>query len=567
MMTTTSPDPSRFDADVAIVGAGPVGLTLAIDLASRGRSVVVLETRRRGEPPNVKCNHVAARTMEQFRRLGLVDDVRNSGLPADYPNDVVFRTAVTAAELSRIRIPARATRYSDTSGPDGWWPTPEPPHRINQIYLEPILFAHAEGKVGVTIRNRCEATAIAQDDDGATIDARDLDSGADARVRARFLVGCDGGRSMVRKSIGATLAGTPVIQRVQSTYIRAPELLGRVPGERAWSCYAANPRRSGVCFAIDGKETWLVHNHLMANEEDFEAVDRDASIRNILGVGADFAYEILSKEDWIGRRLVADRFRDRRVFIAGDAAHLWVPYAGYGMNAGIADALNLSWHLSAHLAGWADARVLDAYEIERLPITDQVSRFAMDHAQQMIKARGAVPPRIEEPGPEGDAIRAEQGRKSYELNVQQFCCAGLNFGYFYERSPLVAYDDESPPEYTMGAFTASTVPGCRAPHFRLADGRSLYDAFGADYTLLRFDRGVSVSSLAWAAHRRGMPLTVLDLPRDSAPAEYRHALVLCRADQHVAWRGDAAPENADALVDRLCGRSAPLDDPSDRNVP
>jgi len=398
-----------------------------------------------------------------------------------------------------------------------------------------------------------------------TITARDLDGGADIAVHARFLVGCDGGRSMTRKSIGATLAGTPVIQRVQSTYIRAPALLGLVPGERAWSCYASNPRRSGVCFAIDGKETWLVHNHLMAHEEDFEAVDRDASIRNILGVAADFAYEILSKEDWIGRRLVADRFRDRRVFIAGDAAHLWVPYAGYGMNAGIADALNLSWHLSAHLAGWADARVLDAYEIERLPITEQVSRFAMDHAQQMIKARGAVPPRIEEPGLEGDAIRAEQGRKSYSLNVQQFCCAGLNFGYFYDRSPLVAYDDEAAPAYTMGGFTPSTVPGCRAPHFWLADGRSLYDAFGSDYTLLRFDRSVNVAPLAWAAHQRGMPLTVLDLARESVPAEYRHALVLCRADQHVAWRGDTVPESVSALVDLLCGRAA-TEAPPERNV-
>ena len=557
----------KLDADVAIVGAGPVGLTLAIDLALRGRSVVVLETRRRGEPPNVKCNHVASRTMEQFRRLGLVDDVRNTGLPPDYPNDVVFRTSMTGTELSRIRIPARATRYSDTSGPDGWWPTPEPPHRINQIYLEPILFAHAEKKPGVTIVNRCEATSIAQDESGTTIAARDLDGGADVTVTARFLVGCDGGRSMVRKSIGATLAGTPVIQRVQSTYIRAPRLLGLVPNERAWCCYAANPRRSGVCFAIDGLETWLVHNHLMPNEDDFEAVDRDASIRNILGVGADFEYEILSKEDWIGRRLVADRFRDRRIFIAGDAAHLWVPYAGYGMNAGIADALNLSWHLSAQLAGWADARVLDAYEIERLPITEQVSRFAMDHAAQMIKARGAVPARIEEPGPEGDAIRADQGHKSYELNVQQFCCAGLNFGYFYDRSPLIAYDDEAAPAYTMGSFTASTVPGCRAPHFRLADGRSLYDALGSDYTLLRFDRRIDVGPLAWAAHRHGLPLAVLDTTRDEAPPEYRHALVLVRADQHVAWRGDAIPEDAAALVDRLCGRAAPADRLSARNDP
>jgi 2-polyprenyl-6-methoxyphenol hydroxylase-like FAD-dependent oxidoreductase len=175
-------------------------------------------------------------------------------------------------------------------------------------------------------------------------------------VRARFLIGCDGGRSTVRKAIGATFVGTPVIQKVQSTYLRAPDLLARIPGERAWCCYAFNPRRSGVCFAIDGRETFLVHNHFQPSETDFDAVDRDASIRHILGVGADFRYDVISKEDWIGRRLVADRFRDRRVFICGDAAHLWVPYAGYGMNAGIADAMNLSWHLASHLAAGPTAR-------------------------------------------------------------------------------------------------------------------------------------------------------------------------------------------------------------------
>ena len=544
---------STVDADVAIIGAGPVGLTLAIDLAARGRSVVMLETRARGEPPNVKCNHVAARTMEQFRRLGLAADVRGAGLPPDYPNDVAFRTSVTGLELSRIHIPSRATRYSDKSGPDGWWPTAEPPHRINQIYLEPILFAHAEAKTNVEIRNRCEATGFVQDDRGVTVAARDVDSGAETAVRARYLIGCDGGRSLVRKAIGAVFAGTPVIQRVQSTYVRAPKLLGLVRGERAWSCYASNPRRSGVCFAIDGKETWLVHNHLMANEDDFEAVDRDACIRAILGVDADFTYDVISKEDWIGRRLVADRFRDRRVFIAGDAAHLWVPYAGYGMNAGIADALDLSWHLAAHLAGWADEKILDAYEIERLPITEQVSRFAMDHAQQMIKARGAVPPRIEEAGAAGDAIRAEEGRKAYELNVQQFCCAGLNFGYYYDRSPLIAYDGEAAPAYTMGSFTPSTAPGCRAPHFSLADGRSLYDAFGSDYTLLRFDPGADATPMHAATRARGVPMTLLDVQRGDAPAEYRHAFVLCRADQHVAWRGDAVPADPHELIERLRG--------------
>ncbi|WP_077001361.1 FAD-dependent oxidoreductase [Variovorax sp. KK3] len=540
-------------ADVLIVGAGPVGLTLAMDLASRGVKVLVAETRRYAEPPNVKCNHVSARSMEVFRRLGVAQKLRDAGLPADHPNDVVFRTSVTGIELTRIPIPCRRDRYTETEGPDAWWPTPEPPHRINQLFLEPILLEHAASQPNITILNRTQVTDFEQDTDGVSANAIDLDGGPARHIRCRYLVGCDGGASGVRKRMGAKLEGTAVIQRVQSTYIRAPQLRALIPGKPAWSYYSVNPRRCGTMFAIDGHETWLVHNHLNAEEPEFDSVDRDRSIREILGVGDDFRYDVISKEDWVGRRLVADRFRDRRVFLAGDAAHLWVPYAGYGMNAGIADAVNLGWLLSACVQGWADERLLDAYEAERQPITEQVSHFAMDHAQKMIRARRAVPPDIEAAGPAGDALRAEVGREAYELNVQQFCCAGLNFGYYYTGSPIIVADDEAPPAYSMGGFTPSTVPGCRAPHLWLADGRSLYDAFGPGYTLLRFDRSVDIRALEEAARESGMPLVVLDVETDGLPSAYRHRLVLCRADQHVAWRGDGLPANAGALVGTLRG--------------
>ncbi|MEY2801526.1 MAG: hypothetical protein RL513_1111 [Pseudomonadota bacterium] len=545
----------NLETDVLIVGAGPVGLTMAMDLVARGVKVVIAEIRRYAEPPSVKCNHVAARTMERFRTLGVAQKLRNAGLPADYPNDVVFRTSLCGIELTRIPIPGRAERYTSRQGPDTWWPTPEPPHRINQIYLEPILLEHTASLPGVTLLNRTQVTAFTQSGEHLDAVALDLDTQKECRIRARYLVGCDGGSSNVRKAIGAKLEGTAVIQRVQSTCIRAPKLRAMLPGKPAWCYYSVNPRRNGTVFAIDGQETWLVHNHLNPDEPEFDTIDRDWAIRQILGVGPDFEYEILSKEDWVGRRLVADRFRDRNVFIAGDAAHLWVPYAGYGMNAGIADALNLSWLLGARIQGWADEAILDAYEAERQPITQQVSNFAMDHAAKMIKARRAVPPNIEAPDEAGTQARREIGQEAYDLNVQQFCCAGLNFGYYYEGSPIIAPDGETPPAYSMGSFTESTVPGCRAPHFWLDDGRSVYDAFGRGYTLLRFDGAVDVDRLVAAARQRRMPLEVVDAHAAQVPEAYRHKLVLCRDDQHVVWRADAVPPDAQALVEFLRGAS------------
>ena len=545
--------PEMIESDVLIVGAGPVGLTLAIDLAWRGVDVTVVETRARAEPPEPKCNHVAARTMEIFRRLGLSEKVRNAGLPADYPHDISYRTTFTGQELARIPIPCRRDRFTRTDGPDCNWPMPEPPHRINQIFLEPILFEHAAVQPHIHIINQTSVEDVVVRDTSADVTLRDLETGAVRRLSCRYLIGCDGARSVVRKAIGAELTGDAVVQRVQSTFIRAPDLIDRQQHACAWGTGAINPRRSGMVYAIDGRERWLVHNYLKPAETDFDSVDRDACIRTILGVGADFNYDIISREDWYGRRLIASKFRDRSTFVAGDAAHIWVPYAGYGMNAGIADAMNLSWLLAAHLNGWAPASILDAYEAERWPITSQVSRFAMSHAEAEIRRRGAVPDDIEDAGSQGELARREVGRLAYEINVQQYACAGLNFGTYYDRSPVIAYDGAEHPAYTMNSYTPSSVPGCRTPHLWCEDGSSLYDAMGPEFTLLRFDPAVDVAALEAAARKRGVPLKVLDVERPKTAIFYDGGLVLSRPDQHVAWRGDRLPADSLALIDRVRG--------------
>jgi hypothetical protein len=401
--------------------------------------------------------------------------------------------------------------------------------------------------------------AFSQDEFGVTAQIQNLewpDTPA-LTLNAAYMVGCDGGRSMVRKGIGAKLVGDEVVQRVQSTCIRAPHLKALMKAPPAWAMFTVNPKRSGNIYAIDGKEVWLIHNYLRDHEADFEAVDRDWAIRTILGVGDDFEYEVMSKEDWFGRRLVSDKLQQGRVFVAGDAAHLWVPYAGYGMNAGLADAANLAWHLAAQLEAWASPTALSAYEKERHPITEQVSRFAMDHAHAMSKRRREIPDHLEEDSPLGAQARVTFGQDLYDLNVQQYCCAGLNFGYFYDQSPVMVYDDEAAPDYSMGSFTASTVPGCRAPHFWLEEGHSFYDALGPAYTLLCFKSELSAEAKAFevAAAKANMPLKILDVSgHQEVPLEYRHHFAIVRADAHTVWRGDqVTAENAKHIVAKLCG--------------
>ena len=210
------------------------------------------------------------------------------GFRRTIPNDVVSATTVTGIELSRVVIPLACERYTATNGADTWWPTPEPSHRINQTYFEPVLFAHAASQPRIRILNRTEIEGFVQDEHGVTAVACNLDSGEPLSIACTYLVGCDGGKSAVRKAIGAKFAGTSEIQRVQSTYIRAPALIDLLPGKRAWMYLSLNPRRCGMTIAVDGQERWLIHNFLYHGESEFDSIDRDWAIRAILGVGPDF---------------------------------------------------------------------------------------------------------------------------------------------------------------------------------------------------------------------------------------------------------------------------------------
>jgi hypothetical protein len=185
----------------------------------------------------------------------------------------------------------------------------------------------------------------------------------------------------------------------------------------------------------------------------------------------------------------------------------------------------------------------------------------MSHAESEIRRRGAVPADIEDDGAEGERARRETGRLTYEINVQQYACAGLNFGTYYDRSPIIAYDGAEHPAYTMSSYTPSTVPGCRTPHLWCEDGTSLYDAMGPEFTLLRFDSAVDVAALELAARDRDVPLKVLDVERPAAVA-FDSPLVLSRPDQHVAWRGDRSPADPLALIDRVRGAANQTPRPS-----
>ncbi|WP_169251799.1 FAD-dependent monooxygenase [Brevibacterium sp. 'Marine'] len=541
-----------MDASILVVGAGPVGTCLAIDAGLRGVDVTVVESRSAEDPPDAKCNTIASRTMEIFRRFGIADQVREAGLPDAYPTDTLYATSVSGPELTRIVMPSRSER-SHPGFYDSEWPTPEPMVRESQMWLEPILRQCLLSLPNVRFLPETEFVSSTQDADGVTAVCRPVKTDDEFELRVGHLIGCDGGSSRVRKQMGVRFQGDGEISRTRSTLIRSAgvrELFGsRRP---AWMTWIANSRVKANVVAIDGQDLWLVHRALDPGETDFETVDLEQSIRDALGVGPNFDFEIIRNEDWVGRRLVADRFRDGRLFVAGDAAHLWVPFAGYGMNAGIADATNLSWLLSAVHSGWADAGILDAYEAERQPLTDQVSRLAMAKMEENadLVAKQRVPRILTSRGLIGRIVRRRLGRKLLAANIAQMSPEGLNFGYYYEDSPIIPDHGQTPPTYDMGSHVPSTVPGCRLPHFSV-DGISILDRLGPDYTLIRFNQSIDVAPLVQGP----VPFVLVDAVRPTDPV-FEHDLLIVRSDTHVAWRGNDLPGRIDELSQQLRGAPA-----------
>lgn len=518
---------------VLIAGAGPVGLTLAIEFGMRGIRCILAE-RRDGVVTLPKMSGVTSRGMEICRRWGIAGEVRRAGIPADHPGDLVYFTDMMGPELARWHVPA-------ASDPRRGSFTPEPPCKCAQIYFDPILAGFVRTLPSVDVRYNTALETFEQDEGGVTATLVSSIDGRRERVRASHLVGCDGPGSLVRERLGIGLEGLGLVAKSVSIFFRS----------------AALPRvhRHGwahVYRSIDGNGCWAEMIpidaaglfKLILFDVGAQSEAPEDCLRRF--VGCDFPFEIIAATAWDRRDFLACSYGEGRVHIAGDAAHECSPTGGLGMHTGLEEALNLAWKIAGAVEGWGGARLLPSYEAERWPI----ARRNVGLATKSFMSIQAIP------GFDANGARvAADWQAELKAKLAQFVVTEFQkLQYCYEGSPICVADGTAPVAEDELSFTPSARPGTRAPHFWIAEGRSVLDALGFGFTLLRLGpEAPGGTALVAAARARGMPMQVIAAPDAATATLYAARLALVRPDGHVAWRGNDEPADAVVVIDRVRG--------------
>ena len=517
--------PMAIDAEVLIVGAGPVGLAAAIELGMRGVRVVLVERNvRSGTAPRAKTTNVRTRT--HLRRWGIAHHLAAaSPFGVDYPNNMIYVTRLAGHELARFAdalnaAPARSPLY------------PEHAQWIPQYTLERVLLDKVRTLPTVSLRYDTTFVTAEQTDEAVTATVASGD-GAVTSLTVRYLIGADGARSTVRELIGARMEGTHALSRSYNIIFRAPGMVaahGFGPAAIYWQIGKDGFSAIGP---MDRNDTWFFMPAI-GPDRTLTNAEAAAMIRDRTGI--DLPYEILSADAWVASDLLADHYADRRIFLAGDACHLHPPFGGYGMNMGIGDAVDLGWKLAATLQGWGGPDLLPSYHVERRPVHRAVIDEAVaNHA--LVVARPS--PAIEDDTPEGAAMRARLGATIQATKGREFYTLGTVLGLGYEGSPIVAREPGSVPLHNSQIYTPTARPGYLAPHAWLPDGRSLYDCFGPGFSLVVAAEAMDseVAAALDQARQLGIPLTVVRPAGVAILDLYQAALTLVRPDQHVAWRG------------------------------
>ena len=539
-----------MDASVIIVGAGPVGLSLAVNLGRAGIKTILLERNNEPQflPKMERCN---ARSMELFRRIGLSKKIRDAGLRADCSMDVFIVEDLTKPPLLEEKHPSIEEFQKKIRDCSDLAMALEPYQLISQYTLEPLLKTEAESLKSVEVRFAHKFIEFEQNDTSVTV--RCMGSNGELlSFSADYLVGCDGGSSPIRKQLGIKLRGEGRILELQQALFYCEELFDRLP-------QGDGPGKGRHYHRADTEQTFLImqdstkHWSLHATVPDSEAMKR--KFEEIVGFPVN--YELISCAPWRQNLLLADRYRDGRVFLAGDSVHLVIPTGGLGMNTGVGDAFDLAWKLIGTLKGWGGPELLDSYEIERRQVGERnvgASRYANIGRQQW---RSIATQDIFSGTPHGEASKQALVQVADSEQRKGNRMIGAELGYRYVDSPCI---DNIPggPEHRVGEYHPNVWPGSRLPHCWLDDGTAIQDHLPETYILLSLgNKPPDTTRIRKSFEATGAPVTEVRVESDRVRDLYGFDFLVLRPDMHVVWRGTQVPRNALEIVSIATGHGRP----------
>ena len=530
---------------VLIVGGGPVGMNLALNLAY-WKTPCLLVNDQQSTPNHPQGNSHNARTMEHYRRLGIAEEIRAVGLPPNHCGDAICVTRINGYEMGRIVLPTNRERVTPKFAELNL--TPEPNHRASQMFVEAVLKRHIDADPLIDVRFGWSMLSFEQDENQVNAEIENTTTGKKLTVKADYLIGCDGGQGNIRKSLGIQYSGKSgrevdfMMGQMLSIYFRAPALYDIMKTDAPWQFHCVNEDGRTSIVGLDGKGNFLSWAKLPAGADP-----NSIALKPIIyaAVGEKLSIDIISAKPWTaGLSLVADGYGKNRVWLAGDACHLFTPTGGFGMNTGVDDTVNLAWKLAALHHGWGGKRLLPNYEEERRPVA--VRNLAQSYALADIKSAISVPDGLEDDSPEGAAKRRAYGARFTTELAEEYGCIGIQLGAQYTGSSIVVGDDSTPPYDDPYVFTPSDTPGCRAPHAWLSEnqrerGSALFDHFGRGFTLLKFG-DIDTSYAEATARAHGIPLKTVTAPA-AIRDPYEAPFTLIRPDQYVCWRGETMPDN------------------------
>ena len=534
-----------LQVDILIVGGGPCGLMLAIELGRRGIRTLLVDAKP-DTAFNPQANATQARTMEYYRRLGFAHEIRALGLPPDHPTDIAYFTRFAGYELARLELPTAAEAVRKVKELGGSWSAAELPHRVSQKFVEAALRRHAQACVSNDIRYGWQLDDFAEIGSAIEASVRPTTGGAALCVQARYLIGADGARSLVRRRLGIKWEGESGVLRdfmggrMFAAYMRAPALRAAMPHRPAWMYVAVNAERRAFLVSVDGVAEYAFHAAVHPGEDADAWTETEARRVFAQAFGKDLDFEVLSVGTWVaGHSLVAERFRAGQIFLAGDAAHLFTPTGGLGYNTAVEDAVNLGWKLAHVLRDRAHPHLLSSYETERKAVALRNTAYAKQFADSV--GLFAALPELEEVGPVGDAARAAASARLNAHARLEFNIPGVTFGARYDGSTVIVPDGTRAPPDEPNRYQPTACPGGRAPHAWLPNGRSLFDTFNFEWTLLALGaEPPDTTAFEASARQMNLDLAVVRQPGARLLELYEAPLVLIRPDQVVAWRGHGA---------------------------